>query len=196
MTVTRSRCTMTLGSQTRKEATEPTGSLVHPKNTLKIGNWNVRTLYRTGNLAQTAREISNSKRDEQERNIHYGYKRNTLSGQGKLQIVEGETNIYSGREDNIHRAGVGILMSQDAAGALIEWIPVSERIIQTRFHSRHIKLTVIHVYAQPRMQMMRPKMSSMQGYRRCWIRETNTICWLSPETCMRRWERKTPTMNE
>ena len=39
------------------------------------------------------------------------------------------------------------MMSQDATGALIEWTPVSERIIQARFHSRHIKLTVIHVYA-------------------------------------------------
>ena len=57
MTAPRSRCTMTLGSQTRKEAPEPTGSLVHPKNTMKIGNWNVRTLYRTGNLAQAAREM-------------------------------------------------------------------------------------------------------------------------------------------
>ena len=57
------------------------------------------------------------------------------------------TIIYSGREDDIHRAGVGILMSQDSAGALIEWTPVSERIIQARYHSRHIKLTVIHVYA-------------------------------------------------
>ena len=34
------------------------GLLVDPKNTLKIGNWNVRTLYRTGNLAQTAREMN------------------------------------------------------------------------------------------------------------------------------------------
>ena len=58
MTVPRSRCTMTFGSQTRKEAPQPTRSLVHPKNTLKIGNWNVRTLYRTGHLAQAAREMN------------------------------------------------------------------------------------------------------------------------------------------
>ena len=58
MTVPRSRCMMTLGSQTRKESPKPTGSLVHPKNTLKIENWNVRTLYRTGNLAQAAREMN------------------------------------------------------------------------------------------------------------------------------------------
>ena len=141
MTVSRSRCTMTLGSQTRKEAPEPTGSLVHPKNTLKIGNWNVRTLYRTGNLAQAAREMNR-------RGISImGISETLWTGQGKLQIAEGETIIYSGREDDIHRAGVGILMSQDATGALIEWTPVSERIIQARFHSRHIKLTVIHVYA-------------------------------------------------
>lgn len=115
--------------------------MVHPKNTLKIGNWNVRTLYKAGNLAQAAREMNR-------RGISImGIIETHWTGQGKLQIAEGETIIYSGREDDIHRAGVGMLMSQDAAGALIEWIPVSERIIQARFHSRHIKLTVIHVYA-------------------------------------------------
>ena len=168
MNVPCSRRTMTLGSQTQKRAPEPTGSMVHPKNTLKIGNWNVRMLYRTGNLAQTAREMNR-------RGIYIMGVYTHWTSQGKLQIAEGDTIIYSGREDGIHRVGVGILMSQDAAGALVEWTPVSERIIQARFHSRHIKLMVIH-------SMPQPKMSSMQGYKRFWIRETNTICWLSPET--------------
>ena len=91
MTVPRSRCSLTLESQTRKEAPEPTGSLVHPKKSLKIGNWNVCTLYRTGNLAQTARETNRrgiSIMDISE--THW-------TGQGKLQIAEGETIIYSGR---------------------------------------------------------------------------------------------------
>ena len=30
------------------------------------------------------------------------------TGQGKMQLTEGETIIYSGRDDNNHREGVGI----------------------------------------------------------------------------------------
>ena len=42
----------------------PTGAtglnrpLVHPQNIKKIGNWNVGTLYRSGNIAQVAREMT------------------------------------------------------------------------------------------------------------------------------------------
>ncbi|XP_068689524.1 craniofacial development protein 2-like [Montipora foliosa] len=121
---------MMLGSQTRKEAPEPTGLLVHPKNTLKIGN--VRMLYIARNLAQAAREMNR-------RGISImGITETHWTGQGKLQIAEGETIIYSGREDDIHRAGVGILMSQDAAGALIEWIPVKDADEETKdeFYAR------------------------------------------------------------
>ena len=69
------------------------------------------------------------------------------TGQGKIQLASGETIIYSGREDDIQRAEVGILMSKEAYASLIEWIPNSERIIQARYHSRYIKLTIIHIYA-------------------------------------------------
>ena len=69
------------------------------------------------------------------------------TGQGKLQLPQGETIIYSGREDDIHREGVGILMSKSAAKALMDWSPISERIILARFYSKHIKLTIVHIYA-------------------------------------------------
>ena len=38
-----------------------------------------------------------------------------------MQLAEGETIIYSGRDDDNHRKGVGILMSIIAAGSLMEW---------------------------------------------------------------------------
>ena len=38
-----------------------------------------------------------------------------------MQLAEGETIIYSGRDDDNHRNGVGILMSIIAAGSLMEW---------------------------------------------------------------------------
>ena len=69
------------------------------------------------------------------------------TGQGKMTLQNDKTMIYSGRDDNIHREGVGIIISKNAAASLIEWTPISERIIQARFYSRHIKLTIIHIYA-------------------------------------------------
>ena len=64
-----------------------------------------------------------------------------------MQLPEGDTIIYSGRDDDNHRQEVGILMSKSVVGALMEWTPISERIIQAGEYSKYIKLTVIHVYA-------------------------------------------------
>ena len=57
MTVPRRRDSMTHGSQIQPDAPGPTWPLMHPKHTLKVGNWNARTLYRSGNSAQVAREM-------------------------------------------------------------------------------------------------------------------------------------------
>ena len=39
------------------------------------------------------------------------------------------------------------MMSTEAEQALLEWKPIIERIIYARFFSKHIKLSVIQVYA-------------------------------------------------
>ena len=59
-------------------------------------------------------------------------------GQGKVQLAEGHTIIYSGKEDDNHRQRVGILMSKSAVEALMEWTSVSERIIQARYYCKYI----------------------------------------------------------
>jgi len=133
--------TMTQGGQIQQEASRPMKRLLHPKNITKIGNWNVRTLLESGNIAQAAREMAKREIDIM------GISETHWIGHGKLQLQEGETIIYSGREDNIHRQGVGILMSRNTSRALIDWSPISERIIQARFYSNYIKLTLVHVYA-------------------------------------------------
>ncbi|XP_060080646.1 uncharacterized protein LOC132560005 [Ylistrum balloti] len=132
---------MTQEGESQEEILEQTRPLVHPKSTTKIGNWNVRTLYQNGNVAQVAREMTRRDTDIM------GISETHCTGQRKIQIAEGETIIYSGRDDNIHREGVAILMSKKASSALIDWTPVNERIILARFFSKHIKLTVVHIYA-------------------------------------------------
>ena len=106
---------MTQEGQSQQDALRLNKSLLHPKNTTKIGNWNVRTLYQSGNIAQAAREMV--KRDIDIMGISETH---WTGQQGKLQLPRGKTIIYSGREDDIHREGVGILMSKSAAKALMD----------------------------------------------------------------------------
>jgi hypothetical protein len=132
---------MTLLGESRKEAQRPTASLVKPKQTLNIGSWNVRTMYTIGKSAQVARVMNDYKIDV------LGISECRWTGFGKTKLSTGETVIYSGREDGIHRSGVAIMMSKLAGSALMEWRPVNERIITARFYSKFIKLTIIQVYA-------------------------------------------------
>ena len=46
------------GGQSQQDATELNRPLVHPKNIIELGKWNVRTLYRSGNIAQGTREMT------------------------------------------------------------------------------------------------------------------------------------------
>ena len=60
----------------------------------------------------------------------------------------GESVISSGREDNIHRHGVvAIMITKKVEQALMEWKPISDRIIYARFFSKYGKLSNIQVYA-------------------------------------------------
>lgn len=66
---------------------------------------------------------------------------------GKLKTATGETILYSGRDDDTHQSGVALLLDKTAAGSMIEWNPVNDRIITARFNSRYIKTTIVQVYA-------------------------------------------------
>ena len=136
---------MMLEDQSRKDVhksiTIPAVSFTTPKDTTNIGCWNVRTLYTTGKAAQVAREMNNYKCDI------LGLSEVRWTGSGRIKLASGESMIFSGRDDEIHREGVALMLTCKAARALMEWNPVNGRIITARFYSRFIKTTVIQVYA-------------------------------------------------
>ena len=49
-------------------------------------------------------------------------------------------------EDKEHRNGVGILMNKEAQKSLMEWLPISERIMVARFKTKIHNLTIIQCY--------------------------------------------------
>ncbi|XP_039291250.1 craniofacial development protein 2-like [Nilaparvata lugens] len=69
---------------------------------------------------------------------------------GELKTSDGLTLLYSGwpEEDGaVHRDGVGILLTTKARQSLMDWKPVSERIITARFNSKIRNISVIQCYA-------------------------------------------------
>ena len=58
-------------------------SLVHPKHAMRIGNWNARILLSSGNIAQTAKEMSTKDFDI------IGISETHYTRQGKMQLQDG-----------------------------------------------------------------------------------------------------------
>ena len=100
-------------------------------------------MYETSKAAHVANEMR-----------HYnivvlGICKSRWNGAGRITLATGEQLVYSGldNEQHTHTEGVAFMMSKLATKALIEWVPVSPRIITARFNSKDRKVTLINCYA-------------------------------------------------
>ena len=127
--------------QSRKEVSAPTSDLLVPNQTIKIGCWNVRTLYQTGKLAQTIKEMN-------QYNLSIlGVTEARWTGTGLQRMGSGETIIWSGRQDDNHQEGVALIAEKKTAKTILQWKPINERLLYVRFNSKFAKLSVIVAYA-------------------------------------------------
>ena len=130
-------------TSTKKNRTDSRSTTFGATRKTKIGIWNVRTLRETGKLRQAVACMTN-----------YGLNILGMSEVRWRELCEmtthdGATFIYSGRpqDDNTSREGVGILMDKEAKRSLIEWHPVSARIIVARFKTNIRNIVLIQCYA-------------------------------------------------
>ncbi|XP_048770307.2 craniofacial development protein 2-like [Ostrea edulis] len=117
--------------------------LFSPKHSAKIACWNIRTLYQSGKCVQVAKEMDRY-------NIEIlGLSEVRLNTSGITTISTGHTIVYSGNLNinDPHEKGVGFLLNKTSKKALLEWNPVSQRIITARFDTKFQKTTIIQVYA-------------------------------------------------
>ncbi|KAJ4430487.1 hypothetical protein ANN_22703 [Periplaneta americana] len=111
------------------------------KTRTKIGCWNVNTMREPSRLAQI-KEMKEYKLDI------LGLSETRWNGKGEHVTAQGDLLIYSGRNlQEKHERGVGILLSKNTRKSLIEWKPISDRIITARFTTKLRKLTLIQCYA-------------------------------------------------
>ena len=84
------------------------------KTKIRIGFWNVRTMYETGKLAQVTAEMRRYKLYV----LVMSESRWTVSG--RQTTTTGETVLYSGREDNQRHAGVAMTLRKEMEKSLLE----------------------------------------------------------------------------
>ena len=135
---------MTFCSESRKEATRPT-PLLSPRHLLKLGAWNIRTLYEAGRATQVAKEMKSY-------NISVlGLSEVRWTQAGETRLATGEYILHSGHmEENAHHTeGVALMLTPEARRSLIGWEPISPRIVTGLFTTNQpkINLSIIQCYA-------------------------------------------------
>ena len=127
--------------QSRKEATDRMEEVLHAKHKIRIGFWNVRTMYETGKLAQVTHEMRRY-------NLHIlGISECRWTGSGRMCTNTGETVLYSGRDDNHHSEGVAVILKKGIEKSLLEWKAINSRLMKIRLKGRQINTTIIQCYA-------------------------------------------------
>lgn len=110
------------------------------KEATTIGTWNIRTIKTEDNLQILTREMKRYRCDI------IGLSETHRLGTEEF-IREGYKFIGQGRADAIHRSGVGFLLNSKAQSALLEYKPVSDRVICITLRTAIGTATVIQVYA-------------------------------------------------
>ncbi|XP_063397237.1 craniofacial development protein 2-like [Mytilus trossulus] len=113
-------------TQNQLEANIRREPLVHPRKQIKVGCWNVRTMYASGKTYQVVNEMNNYGIDV------LGISECRWTGTGNINLRGGETMLYSGQTDR-HEYGVALIISKANRKTLMEWQPINERIITARF---------------------------------------------------------------
>ena len=105
---------------------------------LKIGTWNVRTLYQPGKFKNLIQEMQNVNLDIM------GIAETHGTEEGKI-IQEKHTMIYSGGEK--HRNEVGIVMKNSVTKSMMGFWAILDRVIMMKLETKQFNINVMQVYA-------------------------------------------------
>ena len=110
------------------------------KDGIIIGTWNVRTLKQSDKIELLVNEM-----DRVNWNI-LGISEMRWKGIGQIVTEDGHGVWFSGNPDK-HQFGTGFLVQKWMTKYILEYTPVSERIISLRVACKPSNLTVVQVYA-------------------------------------------------
>ena len=128
--------------QSRKDTAEQTPpSLIKINKSLRIGSWNVRTMYEVGKQEQIRNEMQRYNLDI------LGISETHWSQSGQRKLKTGELILYSGEEE-LHRRGVAMFLSKKVSKTLRGWEAHGPRIILASFTTKkRLNINIVQVYA-------------------------------------------------
>lgn len=108
--------------------------------TLKIGTWNVKSMYMTGKLHNIRQEM-----DRLGINI-LGISETRWPNSGQIKTGDA-TLFYSGNDSRNHENGVGILLDSKTSLSVLNFIPISDRAMMVQLKATPMNVNIIQVYA-------------------------------------------------
>lgn len=107
---------------------------------MKIGTWNVRSLFEAGKTHNAIQEMKRLKISI------LGISEMRWPNYGKCSI-DGHHIYYSGEDSSNHWNGVGFIIDHKIEKALINFIPVSDRVALLQINTKPVQMNLIQVYA-------------------------------------------------
>ena len=123
----------------RQVASDRHQATVRNNSKLRIGTWNVRTMYQLGKFANVEREMRRLTVDIM------GVSEVRWTGAGSVDLEEGGCFIYSGGDAHMH--GVGVMLSRTVSCSLVGYYAVSERVLLVKLKGKPFHICIIQVYA-------------------------------------------------
>ena len=111
-----------------------------PRPALKIGTWNIRSMFEAGKIHNTIKEMSRLRIDVM------GISEMRWPGNGECQIGD-HIVYYAGNEDRNHRQGVGLIIKKELKPSIISCLPYSDRVILLKIRGNPFNINLIQVYA-------------------------------------------------
>ena len=111
---------------------------VRTRNSLKIGIWNVRTMFQKGKLENVKKEVERLKLNV------LGLSEIRWKGAGSF-ITDSFTIIYSGRDQ--HEKGVGMLLDKEISKYIKGFWAVSDRVLLVKLHGKPFNISFVQGYA-------------------------------------------------
>lgn len=129
-----------IGSPGEAVKSSPTANPLDTRRKIRIGTWNARTMAQQG-------KINNAIKEMKRMNIDIlGISEMRWPGTGMIQIDKHKT-YYSGTTNGKFEFGVGIIVTQEVARSVKNFIPVSERVIVLQLEARPVNINIIQIYA-------------------------------------------------
>ncbi|XP_037787450.1 craniofacial development protein 2-like [Penaeus monodon] len=108
------------------------------KQSLKIGTWNVRTLFQSGKLDNVKLEMTRLKVNV------LGICETRWTGSGEFNNDSFKV-LYTGGVK--HERGVALILDRENAKSLLGWWALSDRVMMIKLKGKQIDLSIIQVYA-------------------------------------------------